>query len=257
MSVLLHIALVILFFNTKKMAVSPTPPPELTFSMGGGSFKSIEYDTNMDFDPELVYAQVIAEAKMYAQMSSPLYEKNEVVHRLGLSRSLRQDYNCFSSLMQTDPKARRSWKRLISWRSKRHSKSRSRNAVNYKCSTPMEHPSTCRMYSSNAMAKSKSSYSAPVIGAYGEEGGGSYEYEYGDEIEMNRSSHRFQWRKPTSWGSSIAGALSPAPSKARGYKGARQIADFSYVPLNQPSYSYPTSTSIFHHEASHPIYLVT
>lgn len=220
--------LIIFIFNSllvlMQNMMSALPPTQLPFSCGGSNSLFCE---SMSFDPQLVYAQVIAEARIYAQSLNSLEQstpppppkgkvrsttsRDQFDHHLRhRSRSVRvapQDF-CFSPDLQSSLEdlkaARKSWKvSLLFWR--RYKKNKSPSSSNSSKSRSSRR-STC------------SSYSAPVV--YTDHG----DDDRGDEMKI--PSTPFRWNKPTSWAYRAAGALSPG--------GGHKISEvhFPYVPLS-------------------------
>jgi len=200
--------------------MSALPPTQIPFSCGGSSSLFCE---SMSFDPQLVYAQVIAEARIYAESlkssehSAPPPPKAKVRsscrdqydlqlrHRSRSVRVAPQDF-CFSpdrqSSLEDLKAARSSWKTpLLFW--KRYKKNKNPSSSSSSSSKSRSRRSTC------------SSYSAPAL--YTDHGGD-------DRDDMKIPVTPFRWNKPTSWAQKAAGALSP------GYKASE--AHFAYVPLS-------------------------
>lgn len=194
------------------------PTQQLPYPCGGSSSLFCE---SMTFDPQLVYAQVIAEARLYAASLNPSEQQAPPLPKAKLRSSYRDPYDhqfhhrsrsvrvapqefCSSPDLQTSLEdlkvARSSWKAsLLFW--KRYKKSKSSSSSSN--SSKRSRRSTC------------SSYSAPVV--YTEQGGD-------DRDDMKIPSNQFRWKKPASWAYVAAGALSP------GYKAGE--ARIPYVPLS-------------------------
>ncbi|GLJ40029.1 hypothetical protein SUGI_0819380 [Cryptomeria japonica] len=184
--------------------------------------------TTMQMDIELLYAQVIAEAKIYAQMSRD--EKggggggNEDFRRLGRSRSTYITSHCFSP-----PKMRRSWKNyLLSWRLNKSKRSADNSNSN----------------SNFKQRHSKVSHSAPLT---------TTNLQKEDSNEIFISSSGFSWWRKRG-GSYVAGVrspLSPMTKTKVGCGGGFQLdSDFPYARLSTHS------TSRFHREIEPPLQLV-
>lgn len=208
------------FFVLLQNMMSALPPSQLTYSCGGSNSLVCE---SMTFDPQLVYAQVIAEARLYAASLNPSEQQTPPPPKAKLRSSYRDPYDhqfhhrsrsvrvapqefCSSPDLQTSLEdlkvARSSWKAsLLFWKRNKKNKSSSSSSNSSKRSRR----STC------------SSYSAPVV--YTEHGGGG-----DDRDDMKIPSTQFRWKKPASWAYVAAGALSP------GYKAGE--ARIPYVPLS-------------------------
>jgi len=207
--------------------MSAMPPTQLPLSCGGASSLFCE---SMSFDPQLVYAQVIAEARIYAQSMNSLEQStppppkgkgrstcrdqcndHQLRHRSRSVRVAPQDF-CFSPDLQSSLEdlkaARRSWKTsLLFW--KKYKKNKIPSSSSSNSTKSRSRRSIC------------SSYSAPVLSSCTTT---TCTDHGGDDNEMKIRSTPFRWRKPTSWAYIAAGALSP------GYKVGEP--HFPYVPLS-------------------------
>ncbi|KAH9315666.1 hypothetical protein KI387_024293 [Taxus chinensis] len=175
-------------------------------------------NNKMQMDFELLYAQVIAEAKIHAQMNSAdkgrggISWKNEAFHcRLTRSRSTSNP----SPSPSLSPKLRKSWKNcLLFWRM---GKTRS-GCID-------KHPAITR--------RSKLCFSAPMATTNEQE-----TEEDPNEIEIGISKSGFGWlrKKRRSY---ISGGLSPARFQ---YESQSECeSDIPYLRLNQNQNTYSAS----------------